>query len=126
MDDIIRVTNARLDVAINKAKKRIAASIDERVLEKGGQTVCSVVESLKQKAKLTAKSKPKQASKPKAKRAIAGTKKRADTKKENTQKKKPPCADVSTARKLIRCLDRCCAKSKKMTATPQRGALKPS
>jgi len=123
MDDIIRVTNARLDVAINKAKKRIAASIDDRVLEKGGQTVCSVVEALKQKAKSTATSKPKQPSK--LKKASAVTNKRSDTRKKNTPKK-PPCEDVSTARKLIRCLDRCCAKSKKMTATPHRGSLKPS
>ena len=110
----VATAKARIDRAMEQTKKRIEASNDDRVLEKGGQTVCGLVYALKKKASSSSKNKQsKSMPKPKPKPKPA--------KKKGAKIKTPgrdPCEDISTARKLIRCLDKCCAKSKKLTSAP--------
>lgn len=112
----VAASKSRIDRAMEQTKKRIEASNDDRVLEKGGHTVCGLVEALKKKASSSSKNKQSK-SKPKPK-----TKPQANPAKKTGAKRKTPsrdpCEDISTARKLIRCLDKCCAKSKKLTSAP--------
>ena len=111
----IAASKSRIDRAMEATRKRIEASNDDRVLEKGGQTVCGLVDALKKKASFRAKKTSKPAKvKPKP------VKKSAKHPGATRRPAKDPCEDISTARKLIRCLDKCCAKKKKLTIAPKR------
>ncbi len=110
----VAASKSRIDRAMEQTRKRIEASNDDRVLEKGGQTVCGIVDALKKKASSSSKNKQSRSkNKPKPK-----TKTKSEPGAKRKTPARDPCEDISTARKLIRCLDKCCAKSKKLTSAP--------
>lgn len=116
----VAASKSRIDQAMEATRKRIEASNDDRVLEKGGQTVCGLVDALKKKASSKAKhpkNKPAKAKPTKKPAKNTGAKRK-------TPARGDPCDDISTARKLIRCLDKCCAKSKKLTSAPASKGVK--
>lgn len=98
----IAANDRKIAATMANARRRLLASADDAAIRRGLSTVCDLVDALKI-AKAAAK-KPRKA---------AAAKKPSAARKTTKVKKRDPCEDVGTPARLMRCLDRCCARGNK-------------